>query len=98
MYYIGFPEFKKVDILWKGEPNPKYSRCPSGQLFLRVVMSEHCDRAKFWSTLLGKCLRIRNIIDWERSHPDELLDFSEAYGIGVAWQYFVNVSSSYYFL
>ncbi|KAL8556955.1 hypothetical protein ACS0TY_004432 [Phlomoides rotata] len=86
----GFPEFKKVDILWKGESNFRYSRIPSGQLYCRVVMSKHCDKAKFWGTLLEKCLRIRNIIDWERSHPDELLDYCEAYGIDVAWQYFVN--------
>ncbi|XP_047946943.1 DNA-directed RNA polymerase IV subunit 1 [Salvia hispanica] len=87
----GFAEFKKVDILWKeGSDCSKFPRCPSGELFLRVVTSEYCERAKFWSTLIDKCLVIRNIIDWERSHPDVLLDYCEAYGIDVAWQYFVT--------
>ncbi|KAG8374841.1 hypothetical protein BUALT_Bualt10G0037500 [Buddleja alternifolia] len=88
----GFPEFKKVDILWKdGISNSKGSEhASSGELFLRVVMSEKCDRTKFWSILKDNCLRIRNIIDWERSHPDDIHDYSEAYGIDVAWQCFVN--------
>ncbi|KAK4486433.1 hypothetical protein RD792_009108 [Penstemon davidsonii] len=41
-----------------------------------------------------KCLRIRNIIDWECSHPDDIHDYSEAYGIDMAWQYFVNTLHS----
>ncbi|KAK6158123.1 hypothetical protein DH2020_005437 [Rehmannia glutinosa] len=87
----GFPEFKKVDILWKAEPNhPKSTRRPLGEPFLRVVMSEYCQKTKFWSILMDKCLRIRNIIDWERSHPDDIHDCSEAYGIDVGWQCFVN--------
>ncbi|KAL1547569.1 DNA-directed RNA polymerase [Salvia divinorum] len=87
----GFLEFKKVDILWKEGSNcSKFPRCPSGEIFLRVVMSEYCERTKFWSTLIDKCLVLRNIIDWERSHPDVLLDYCEAYGIDVAWQYFVT--------
>lgn len=87
----GFPEFKKVDILWKeGSDHSKFPRCPSGEPYLRVVTSECCELTKFWSILVDKCLCIRNIIDWERSHPDVLLDYCEAYGIDVAWQYFVN--------
>lgn len=93
IYHLGFPEFKKVDILWKeGSDHSKFPRCPSGEPYLRVVTSECCELTKFWSILVDKCLRIRNIIDWERSHPDVLLDYCEAYGIDVAWQYFVNVS------
>ncbi|KAK6137568.1 hypothetical protein DH2020_028688 [Rehmannia glutinosa] len=87
----GFPEFKKVDILWKAEPNhPKSTKRPLGEPFLRVVTSEYCQKTKFWSILMDKCLRIRNIIDWERSHPDDIHDCSEAYGIDVGWQCFVN--------
>lgn len=85
----GFLDIKKVDILWKDESNhPKGS---SGELFLRVSMSEKCDKTKFWSILTNHSLRIRNIIDWDRSHPDDFLDYSDAYGIDIAWQYFVNV-------
>lgn len=93
--HLGFREFKKVQILWKDESNHQKSlKGPSGELFLRVLMSEHCDRTKFWSILIDKCLRIGNIIDWERSHPDDIRDCSEAYGVDMAWQCFINVSSS----
>lgn len=79
--------------MWKeGSDCSKFPRCPSGEPFLRVVMSENCEMTKFWGTLIDRCLFIRDIIDWERSHPDVLLDYCEAYGIDVAWQYFVNVS------
>ncbi|KAL7160206.1 hypothetical protein ABFS83_01G078000 [Erythranthe nasuta] len=87
----GFREFKKVDILWKDDPkHPKFSRSPPGKPFLRVVMSEYCERTKFWSILKDKCLPIRNIIDWKQSHPDDILDISEAYGVDAAWQCFVT--------
>ncbi|KAL3647224.1 hypothetical protein CASFOL_008192 [Castilleja foliolosa] len=90
----GFPEFKKVEILWresKDKPNDsKSAGRSSGEQYLRVVMSEYCDRTRFWSTLVDKSLRIRNIIDWDRSHPDDIRDCGEAYGIDVAWQCFVN--------
>lgn len=87
----GYVEFEKVDILWKERSDhPKFPRCPSGELFLRVVTPKNSDVTKFWTILMDKCLRIRNIIDWERSHPDGLLDYYEAFGIDVAWQFFVN--------
>ncbi|KAL3833558.1 hypothetical protein ACJIZ3_008294 [Penstemon smallii] len=87
----GCREFKKVDILWKDELSHfNSSKSSSGELFLRVVMSKHCERTKFWSILKEKCLHISNIIDWDRSHPDDILDYSEAFGIDMAWQYFVQ--------
>ncbi|KAL6556344.1 hypothetical protein OROGR_005632 [Orobanche gracilis] len=87
----GFPEFKKVEILWKDGSNDSTSiRRPSGQLFLRVIMSECCDRTKFWSILVNNSLGVRNIIDWDHSHPDDIADCSEVYGIDVAWQRFVK--------
>ncbi|GER30555.1 DNA-directed RNA polymerase [Striga asiatica] len=88
----GCQEFKKVDILWKDDQNnPKSTRRrASGELFLRVVMSDLCDRTKFWSILLDKCLRIRNLIDWNRSHPDDILECGEAFGVDVAWYRFVK--------
>ncbi|GFP97753.1 DNA-directed RNA polymerase iv subunit 1 [Phtheirospermum japonicum] len=90
----GFPEFKKVEILWKESKDkpsdPKSTGRSSGEPFLRVVMSDYCDRIKFWSIVIDKSLRLRNIIDWDRSHPDDIRDCGEAYGIDVAWQCFVN--------
>ncbi|CAA3005588.1 DNA-directed RNA polymerase IV subunit 1 isoform X1 [Olea europaea subsp. europaea] len=91
----GFSEFKKVDILWRERPNrSKFLKGSSGEVYLRIFMSEHCDRTKFWSILNDKCYRIRNIIDWERSHPDDVHDISQFYGIDVAWKYFVESLNS----
>ncbi|XP_051137379.1 DNA-directed RNA polymerase IV subunit 1 isoform X2 [Andrographis paniculata] len=87
----GFPEFKKVDILWKDDPNkPKIRHQTSGELYLRVVKSAKCDGDKFWSSLVDSCLRIRNLIDWERSRPDNIRSCSEEFGIDAGWQFFVN--------
>ncbi|KAA8522336.1 hypothetical protein F0562_013303 [Nyssa sinensis] len=87
----GFPEFRKVDILWKDRPNVARShKGSSGELFLRVHMSENCDRTKFWSILMNNCLQIMDVIDWEQSHPDDIHDMSLAYGIDVAWKYFLS--------
>lgn len=38
-----------------------------------------------------------NMIDWERSHPDDIHDISVAYGIDVAWKCFLRVSYDYVF-
>ncbi|TMX01481.1 hypothetical protein EJD97_024444 [Solanum chilense] len=86
----GFSAFKKVDILWKELPSPsKSSRGPTGELYLQVFMSESCDRIKFWNALVDSCLQIRDLIDWERSYPDDVHDLTVAYGIDVAWEYFL---------
>ncbi|CAA2957319.1 DNA-directed RNA polymerase IV subunit 1 isoform X1 [Olea europaea subsp. europaea] len=91
----GFPEFKKVDILWRDRPNhSKFPKGSSGELYLRVFMSEHCERTKFWNILIDTCFRIRNIIDWDRSHPDDIHDISQLCGIDVAWKYFVDSLNS----
>nr|GLL45125.1 DNA-directed RNA polymerase IV subunit 1-like [Ipomoea trifida] len=87
----GFPAFKKVDILWKdGSFASKSSKRSSGELYLRVFMSENCARTKFWSELVNSCLQIMEMIDWERSHPDDIQDTSAAYGIDVAWISFLS--------
>ncbi|PSS09783.1 DNA-directed RNA polymerase IV subunit like [Actinidia chinensis var. chinensis] len=86
----GFPEFKKVDILWKEFPNASKSRRSPGELYLRVFMSEECERKRFWSALVDSCLEIMDMIDWERSHPDDIHDLTSAYGIVVARQYFLT--------
>ncbi|GFS33264.1 nuclear RNA polymerase D1A [Actinidia rufa] len=77
----GFPEFKKVDILWKELPNASRSHRSPGELYLRVFMSEECERKRFWSGLVDSCLEIMDMIDWERSHPDDIHDLTLAYGI-----------------
>lgn len=56
-------------------------------------MSESCDRINFWNALVDSCLQIMDLIDWERSHPDDVHDLTVAYGIDVAWEYFLCVSS-----
>ncbi|PSR91523.1 DNA-directed RNA polymerase IV subunit like [Actinidia chinensis var. chinensis] len=86
----GFPEFKKVDILWKELPNASRSHRSPGELYLRVFMSEECERKRFWSGLVDSCLEIMDMIDWERSHPDDIHDLTLAYGIDVARQYFLT--------
>lgn len=55
-------------------------------------MSESCDRIKFWNALVDSCLQIRDLIDWERSYPDDVHDLTVAYGVDVAWEYFLCVS------
>ncbi|XP_059661700.1 DNA-directed RNA polymerase IV subunit 1 [Cornus florida] len=87
----GFLEIKKVDILWKDQPNVSRSHfSSSGELYLRVYMSENCDRSKFWSVLVNNCLQIMDMIDWDRSYPDDIRDVSSAYGIDVAWKCFLS--------
>ncbi|CAH9055149.1 unnamed protein product [Cuscuta europaea] len=95
----GFSAFKRVDILWREEApvlsKPSYnSTRPSGELYLRVFMSENCDRTKFWSILVDSCLQIMKMIDWERSRPDDIHEISVAYGIDVAWKCFLSGLSS----
>lgn len=91
----GFPEFKKVDIMWKDCRNSsKSSKGSLGGVYLRVFMSEKCDRTKFWSILVDNCLRIRDLIDWERSHPDDIHDMAPAYGIDAAVNHFLSSLNS----
>ncbi|XP_058221761.1 DNA-directed RNA polymerase IV subunit 1 isoform X2 [Rhododendron vialii] len=86
----GFLEFKKVDILWKDGPKMSRShRSSSGELYLRVFMSENCERRRFWSAIKENCLEIMEIIDWERSHPDDIHDLTLAFGIDVARKHFL---------
>ncbi|KAF8412332.1 hypothetical protein HHK36_000294 [Tetracentron sinense] len=87
----GFVEFKNVDILWNDLlKDSKSHKVCSGELYLRVSMSEHCEGAKFWSVLQNACLQIMDLIDWERSHPDNIYDTFCAYGIDAAWIYFLT--------
>lgn len=47
---------------------------------------------------MDSCLQIMGMIDWERSHPDNIHDISVAYGIDVAWKCFLSVSYDDYIL
>ncbi|KAK9121359.1 hypothetical protein Syun_018976 [Stephania yunnanensis] len=87
----GFLEFEKVDILWNDQPITSNSRESSrGELYLKVYISGSCDVRKCWNLLLNECLHIMHLIDWKRSHPDELCDVFSIYGIDVAWAYFMR--------
>ena len=82
--------------MWKDCRNSsKSSKGSLGGVYLRVFMSEKCDRTKFWSVLVDNCLRIRDLIDWERSHPDDIHDMAPAYGIDAAVNHFLSVSYAF---
>ncbi|OVA16149.1 RNA polymerase [Macleaya cordata] len=87
----GFSEFEKVEIMWNDLPRAIKSRTSSpGELYLRVSMSKDCKRVNFWSILQNACLPIMDLIDWERSYPDNIYDISRAYGIDAAWMHFLR--------
>ncbi|KAM7491335.1 hypothetical protein LguiA_034256 [Lonicera macranthoides] len=88
----GSANVKKVDILWKDTtPNLSRSRkSSSGELYLQVFMSETCDRKEFWRLVMNDCLKIWDVIDWERSHPDLIQDITSALGIDVARNHFLS--------
>ncbi|KAK1586944.1 hypothetical protein Q3G72_007867 [Acer saccharum] len=87
----GFPEIKKVDILWKDLPKASKSHDSScGELYLRVFMSRVCRRSSLWSILMNECLQIMDMIDWTRSHPDNINSFCLANGIDAGLLCFLN--------
>ncbi|XP_057977974.1 DNA-directed RNA polymerase IV subunit 1 isoform X2 [Malania oleifera] len=87
----GFAEIKKVEILWNDRPQvPKSNKSSLGELYLRVYMSENCGRLKLWNVLLNNCLKIADMIDWERSHPDDIHGVFSTYGIDAAWKCFLT--------
>lgn len=87
---------KKVDILWNDHPKlSKVIHDSSGELYLRVSMSGKTGRRRLWSILMDHCLQIMDMIDWTRSHPDNVHDYCVAYGIDAGWKYFLNVRFLY---
>ncbi|KAJ9549787.1 hypothetical protein OSB04_022330 [Centaurea solstitialis] len=91
----GSSNVKKVDILWQDCPKaPKSGRESSGELYLRVFMSENCDRRNFWKFLMNDCIQIMEMIDWERSHPDDIQDVIIAQGIDAARNHFLSTLKS----
>ncbi|XP_021290975.1 DNA-directed RNA polymerase IV subunit 1 isoform X3 [Herrania umbratica] len=88
----GFPEIKKVDILWKDQLKVSKSRKSScGELYLRVFVSGDFGITKLWGVLMNDCLQIMDMIDWTRSHPDNINQLCLAYGIDAGWKFFLNV-------
>ncbi|KAI3787610.1 hypothetical protein L1987_42201 [Smallanthus sonchifolius] len=86
----GSPNVKKVEIVWQDSPKTSKSCKDSpGELCLRVFMSENCDRRNFWRAVMGDCIQIMDMIDWERSHPDDIQDVILAQGIDAARNHFL---------
>lgn len=92
----GFPEIKKVDILWKDRPKLSKSYDSRGELYLRVSMSEEHGTRTSWNALMDGCLPIMDMIDWARSYPDNIHHFCSANGIDAGWKLFLNVRLPYY--
>ncbi|XP_043718308.1 DNA-directed RNA polymerase IV subunit 1 [Telopea speciosissima] len=87
----GFLEFKNVDIMWSNLPKASKSDKGSfGELYLRISMSESGKKAQIWSILQDACLPIMDLIDWERSHPDNIYDICCTHGIDSALEYFIT--------
>lgn len=87
-FFSGFHEFNKVDILWDDA-----QKNSTGELFLKVTMSENCSLGKFWNSILNACVPIMDLIDWNRSHPNDICNISSMYGITAAWIFFLRVSN-----
>ncbi|KAL5554870.1 hypothetical protein UlMin_037106 [Ulmus minor] len=87
----GFKEIKKIDILWKDVPSMSKRVCgSSGELYLKVSMSGDIGSRRFWNMLMDDCIEVMDLIDWSRSHPDNINAFCWAYGIDAGWKYFLN--------
>ncbi|XP_028548583.1 DNA-directed RNA polymerase IV subunit 1 [Dendrobium catenatum] len=81
----GFSEIRKVDILWDDA-----QKNSNGELFLKVTMSENCSLGKFWSSIQNACLPIMDLIDWNRSHPNDICNISSMFGISASWLFFLR--------
>ncbi|KAF8095702.1 hypothetical protein N665_0325s0005 [Sinapis alba] len=79
----GYREIKKVEILWVDRPKaPKRNKKHmAGELFLKVTMHGVRGKKNIWSALLETCLPIMDMIDWTRSHPDNIRQCCSVYGI-----------------
>ncbi|XP_056864767.1 DNA-directed RNA polymerase IV subunit 1 isoform X2 [Raphanus sativus] len=76
----GYRDIKKVEILWVDRPKaPK--KHMEGELLLKVTMHGVRGKKNIWSALLETCLPIMDMIDWTRSHPDNIRQCCSVYGI-----------------
>ncbi|CAA7059002.1 unnamed protein product [Microthlaspi erraticum] len=93
----GFREIKRVDVLWADRPKaPKRNKNDSsGELFLKVIMYGDKVKKNLWSALLETCLPIMDMIDWNRSHPDNIRQCCSVYGIDAGRSIFLaNLESA----
>ncbi|TYJ07689.1 hypothetical protein E1A91_A11G022700v1 [Gossypium mustelinum] len=87
----GFPEIKKVQILWNDRFKVSKSHKTSpGELYLRVAVTGGFSKTNLWGMLMNDCLPIMDLIDWTRSHPDDINQFCLAYGIDSGSKFFLN--------
>ncbi|KAL1189982.1 DNA-directed RNA polymerase IV subunit 1 [Cardamine amara subsp. amara] len=93
----GYREIKKVDILWTGRAKaPKRNRNDlTGELYLKVTMYGDRGKRSCWSDLLETCLPVMDMIDWSRSHPDNIRQCCSVYGIDAGRNVFIaNLESA----
>lgn len=94
MFLAGYGEIKKVEILWADRPKaPKRNKKHmAGELFVKVTMHGVRGKKNIWSALLETCLPIMDMIDWTRSHPDNIRQCCSVYGIDAGRSIFLAVS------
>ncbi|CAH2048096.1 unnamed protein product [Thlaspi arvense] len=93
----GYQEIKKVDILWVDRPKApkKTGNDLAGELFLKVTMFGDRGKKNRWSSLLETCLPVMDMIDWTRSHPDNIRQCCSVYGIDAGRSIFLaNLESA----
>lgn len=85
-----------MDVLWADRPKaPKKNKNHlSGELFLKVIMYGDKVKKNLWSALLETCLPVMDMIDWTRSHPDNIRQCCSVYGIDAGRSIFLAVSIS----
>ncbi|KAK1374781.1 DNA-directed RNA polymerase [Heracleum sosnowskyi] len=91
----GSSNVKKVDILWKDSSSVSNSHTgASGELYIRVLMSDTCDRSRFWTVLMNDCLQMMEMIDWKRSYPEVIQAATSVLGINFAKMIFISKLAS----
>jgi len=87
-----------VNILWTDRPKaPKRNgNHLAGELYLKVTMYGDRGKRNCWTALLETCLPIMDMIDWGRSHPDNIRQCCSVYGIDAGRSIFVAVSIGFF--
>ncbi|KAH9612168.1 hypothetical protein KSS87_008471 [Heliosperma pusillum] len=88
----GFIEVDKVNILWRDQSKDSRAakHLAGGELYLSVSLSPSGGSKNPWNQLMDACLPIMGLIDWSRSHPDDLSEIFSAYGVDAAWNSFLG--------
>lgn len=87
-----------MNILWTDRPKaPKRNgNHLAGELYLKVTMYGDRGKRNCWTALLETCLPIMDMIDWGRSHPDNIRQCCSVYGIDAGRSIFVAVSIGFF--